>query len=93
LHIGYDAMKSLDAQLRKLRQAPTKNFRSFYIEGDTAKAQNKKDLWAAFIYAAKQMRAHIIRQRQIDDTPPPMGARISRVGSGRTHGRTLGSRD
>lgn len=94
LHIAFDAVLSLDAQLRKLRQAPTKNWRTFYIEGDTNKDKNKKDLWAAFIYAAKQARAHIIRQRQIDNTPPPQGARVTTVGSGRgKHGRAPGSRN
>lgn len=90
LYIAYDAMLSLDAQLRKLRQAPTKNFRTFYMEGDTDKDKNKKDLWSGFIYAAKQARAHIIRQRQIDNTPPPLGALMTRIGSGRgMYGRRI----
>lgn len=98
LHVGYDAARTLDRQLRKLRQAPTKNYRTFYMEGDTQKVINKKDLWAAYIYAAKQARAHLIRQAQIDSTPPPLGALVSRIGSkrgqyGRNGGRAPGAKD
>lgn len=93
LAIGYDAVKALDHQLRKLRQKPTKTARHFYMEGNTAIDTNKKDLWAAFIYAAKQARAHIIRQRQANETAPPMGAIVTRIGAGRKrNGKALGSR-
>ncbi len=74
LDVGYRAVHALDRQLRKLRQSPTQTWRKFYIAGDSKQDHNKKDLWAAFIYAAKQVRAHMIRQQQIDNTPPPMGA-------------------
>lgn len=87
LDVGYNGVKVLSHQLRALQQKPTKNFRQFYMKGDVEQAVNKKDLWAAFIYAAKQMRAHVIRQRMIEDTPPPMGAVITRVG-GNNRGRT-----
>lgn len=76
--VGFNGAKILSHQLQVLQQKPTKNFRNFYVKGDTTQTGNKKDLWAAFIYAAKQLRAHTIRQRMIDDTPPPMGALISR---------------
>lgn len=79
LDIGYRATHTLDQQLRKLRQRPTASWRKFYMEGNTEKDTNKKDLWAAFIYAAKQVRAHLIRKQQIDNTPPPMGLRVTRV--------------
>jgi hypothetical protein len=93
LNIGYDGVQSLAHQLRKIRQAPTQHFRRFYVEGDKSNSQNKKDMWAAFIYAAKQARAAIIRQRLIENTPPPMGARVTHVGSGRgINGRTPGTR-
>lgn len=80
LDVGYSGAKVLAYQLRALQQKPTKNFRQFYMKGDAEQASNKKDLWAAFIYAAKQLRAHLIRQRMIEDTPPPLGARITRIG-------------
>jgi hypothetical protein len=94
LWVGYDAAKNLERQLRKLRQKPTKNYRNFYMDGDTALVQNKKDLWAAFIYAAKQLRAHLIRLRTIENTPPPLGMRVTRVGSkrGQLRGRAPGSK-
>lgn len=80
LDVGFNGAKILSHQLRVLQQKPTKNFRQFFVKGDNEDATNKKDLWAAFIYAAKQMRAHILRRRMIDDTPPPIGARITRMG-------------
>jgi hypothetical protein len=93
LDLGFEATRALDHQLRKLQQRPTTNYRKFYMAGDTKRDENKKDLWAAFIYAARQMRAHLIRQSQIDNTPPPLGARITTVGSKRgTHGRAPGAR-
>lgn len=94
LNIGYNASRMLQNQLRKLRQSPTKQARTFFMEGNTNDPMNKKDMWAAFIYAAKQQRAHLIRQRMIDETPPPMGARVTVV-NGEKHGmggRSLGSR-
>lgn len=90
LDIGYNGAKILTHQLRVLQQKPTKNYRQFFVKGDNDDSANKKDLWAAFIYAAKQARAHILRQRMIDDTPPPIGARITRIGGNR-HGRILRS--
>lgn len=92
LAIAFNAALSLDGQLRKLRQRPTKNWRNFYMEGDTDKDKNKKDLWSALLYAVKQMRAHIIRQRQIDNTPPPMGGKITIVNRGGSHGKGAGAR-
>lgn len=86
IDIGYNGAKILAHQLRALQQKPTKNFRQFFMKGDTEQAGNKKDLWAAFIYAAKQLRAHVIRQRMIEDTPPPLGAVVTRIGGG--HGRS-----
>jgi hypothetical protein len=92
LDVGYQGVKILGHQLRKIRQQPTKNWRSFYMDGNTEKEKNKKDMFSAFLYAGKQMRAHIIRQSQIDNTPPPMGARVLKVGgrrgqyTGRAHG-------
>lgn len=80
LDVGFNGAKILAHQLRALQQKPTKNFRQFYMKGDVEQTSNKKDLWAAFIYAAKQLRAHTIRQRMIEDTPPPIGAVITRIG-------------
>jgi hypothetical protein len=93
LDLAYEASRSLSLQLRKLQQEPTKNHRKFYMEGNTTAIENKKDLWSAFIYAAKQHRAHIIRQRNLDNTPPPMGATVTRVNAhrGRRSGRVPGS--
>lgn len=94
LVVGYDGVLGLTWQLRKLRQEPTASWRRFFVEGDTEKTTNKKDYWAAFCYASKQARAHIIRQRRMDDTPPPMGAIITRINSkGGNNGRAAGSRD
>jgi hypothetical protein len=86
IDVGYSGAKILSHQLRALQQKPTKNYRQFYMKGDSEQASNKKDLWAAFIYAAKQMRAHVIRQRMIEDTPPPLGAVVTRIG-GQRHGQ------
>lgn len=92
LHIGYEAMKALDHQLRKLRQKPTKTARHFYMEGDTSLDTNKKDLWAAFIYASKQARAHIIRHRQASNVAPPMGGVVTYIGPRRNNGKAYGAR-
>lgn len=92
---GYRALRLLTKQMQKLRQRPTKNWRSFYMDGDTVQDHNKKDLWSAFLYATKQLRAHVLRQRQIDSTPPPMGARVTRVNSkrgGDGNGKAVGGR-
>lgn len=85
LNIGFDHTKILAHQLRKIRQRPTQQYRQFYMEGDKAQDRNKKDLFSAFLYAGKQLRAHIIRQSQIDNTPPPTVARMGGIGG--TYGR------
>lgn len=81
-HVGYEASRILVHQLRKVRQEPGKNYRTFYMDGDTAQDRNKKDLFSALLYAAKQLRAHQIRLAQIENTPPPMAAAITRVNRG-----------
>lgn len=93
LDIGYDGVLGLCWQLRKLRQEQKAAWRHFFVEGDDEKTTNKKDYWAAFIYAAKQARAHIIRQKRIDETPPPMGAIVTQINKGGHHGRVSGTRD
>ncbi len=94
LDIAYEAAKSFTSQLRKLQQEPTAQGRKFFIDGDTSHVENKKDLVSAFWYAAKQHRAHIIRQRTIDETPPPLGGVVTRVNRyrGQRHGRVAGSK-
>lgn len=94
LDIAYEATKSFTNQLRKLQQEPTAQGRKFFIEGDTNLVENKKDLVSAFWYAAKQHRAHIIRQRTIDNTPPPMGGLVTKVNrfKGQNHGRAQGTK-
>jgi hypothetical protein len=94
LHIAYEASRNLSVQLRKLQQEPTQNGRRFYMEGDLSQNENKKDLWAAFIYAGKLMRAHLLRQRTIDESPPAQAMRVMQVGSsrGRRDGRAAGSK-
>jgi len=95
LDIGYDGVLGLIWQLRRLRQEQKSTWRHFFVEGDKDNPTNKKDYWAAFIYAAKQARAHIIRQQRIDETPPPMGAVVTQIGAGKgsVHGRAQGARD
>jgi len=93
LEIGYYACANLAKQLVKLRQEPTTTWRRFYMEGDTEKDTNKKDLWSAFVYAAKQYRAHLIRQQVIDNAPPPTAVRVVHANAkGGTHGRAAGAR-
>jgi hypothetical protein len=93
LHIGFEGCKTLAGQLRKIRQKPTQMYRTFYMEGDTDLDRNKKDLFSAFLYAAKQMRAHVIRQSLLDNTPPPMAALTGRFRArNNRNGRTPGSR-
>lgn len=93
ISFGYNGTRSLSSQLRKLRQKPTKQARTFYVEGDNNLIENKKDLWAAFIYAAKQARAHLIRYNNIQSAPPPMGARVTKVGkTNLMGGRSPGSK-
>lgn len=73
---GYEATKLLAQQLRKLRQKPTQRARNFYMDNDA-----EKDLWSAFIYAVKQLRAHMLRLAQLNDAPPPMIGKVVQVGS------------
>lgn len=79
--IAYEASKRLASQLRKLQQEPTARGRTFYMPASRESLEGKKDLWSSFIYAAKQLRAHLIRHQVVLDTPPPMGAVVSRIGS------------
>jgi hypothetical protein len=53
------------------------------MKGDEETSSNKKDFWAAFIYASKQLRAHLLRQRLINDVPVATGACITNFGIGR----------
>jgi predicted component of type VI protein secretion system len=94
LDIAYEASRSLTNQMRKLKQEPTAQGRKFFIDGDTNLVENKKDLVSAFWYAAKQHRSHVIRQRTIDETPPPIGGLVTRVNRhrGRSDARVAGSK-
>jgi hypothetical protein len=80
-HVGYLGVRALDHQLRKLQQEPTARARRFFVPGDTNDAKNKKDSWASFIYAAKQLQAHLYRYKLIGSTPPPAGAVVVRTNS------------
>lgn len=92
LEIAYNAGRSLVWQLRKLKAEPTKNWMRYYVEGDTKKVENKKDLASSLLYAGRQHRAHILRQRAIDDAPPPMGASVTVIGKrGGGNGRAAGT--
>lgn len=84
LDIGYEACHNLTWQLRRLRKEMQQNWPKFYIEGDTSLPDNKKDLWSAFIYAAKQARAHIIRQGQEDKFVPAYAALAVNINSKRS---------
>jgi hypothetical protein len=91
--VAFDGVRILEHQLRALQQAPTASgYRTFFMAGDSEDVTNKKDMWAAFIYASKQLRAHLLRWRLIQDTPPPMGARLVHVGGGKNAGRAHGSK-
>ncbi len=90
LDVAYESSRILEHQLRSLQQAPTGGgYRKFFMLGDNNDPRNKKDLWAALMYASKQWRAHLMRYRMITDAPPPMGARMVRPGMSR---RAPGSR-
>jgi hypothetical protein len=82
--IAYDGARNLEHQLRALQQTPTASgYRKFFMKGDEETSSNKKDFWAAFIYASKQLRAHLLRQRLINDVPVATGACITNFGIGR----------
>jgi hypothetical protein len=93
---AYEASKLLSQQLRKLQQELTARARRFTMPGNKEGLEGKKDLWSSFIYASKQMRAHMIRLQTITDTPPPTGGVISRIGSVRRsqgiNGAAVGSK-
>jgi hypothetical protein len=89
---GYLGSKVLESQLRKLQQEPTARGRKFFIPSGTTEAQKhraasgndpskKKDSWAAFMYAVKQLRAHLARHKLIVDRPPPSGATAVKINS------------
>lgn len=84
LDVAYESSRILEHQLRSLQQQPTGGgYRKFFMLGDHEDPRNKKDLWAAMMYASKQWRAHLLRYRMISDAPPPMGAITVRQGQGR----------
>jgi hypothetical protein len=95
---AYEASRILTQQLRKLQQENTARARRFYMPGNKEAVEGKKDLWSAFLYASKQLRAHLIRFQLIRDTPPPTGGRVTRIGSkrgmkrGGMHGPAVGSK-
>lgn len=90
---GYEGVNGLNYQLRRIKSEPAANWRRFFVEGDTKKTTNKKDYWAAFIYAAKQARAHIIRTRSVDDVVPPTAALVTTVNKFAHKNRAAGVRD
>lgn len=97
LDVAYNASKMLVHQLRKIQQEHTQRARRFYMKGNRELVENKKDLFSAWLYAAKQLRAHLIRQNQIDNAPPPMGLLVVGGGGRRStrrniYGRTPGTR-
>lgn len=90
---AFDAAVALEHQLRSLQQEPTAaGYMHYYMKGDEEQVKNKKDLWAAFIYAAKQLRAHLIRQRMLDDAPPPLAALVARRRDGQNPRHARGAR-
>lgn len=93
LEPSYAGQKVLLHQLRKIQQKPTKNYRMFFMPGSEELPEGKKDLFSAFLYAAKQLRAHLIRHQMIVDVPPPTSARRTQIGRKRgRHGRSPGAK-
>lgn len=99
---GYNAAKVLVHQLTKIQQEPTRLHRRFFMpgsddkkgkDGKGANLEGKKDLFSSFLYAGKQLRAHLIRQAMLDTTPPPMGVIFTQIGKNRgRHGRAIGAK-
>ena len=53
----------------------------------------KKDSWAAFMYAVKQLRAHLARHKLFTSRAPAQGAAVVKVNSKRgNNGRAAGAR-
>lgn len=91
--IAYDGARILEHQLRAIQQAPTATgYRKFFVPGDAEAVTNKKDFWAAFIYASKQLRAHLLRIRLTEDAPPPLGAAVTRLAGGKNYRNAPGAR-
>lgn len=86
LNAGYYGIRTLENQLRRIQQEPTARARTFYMPGSSEDVKNKKDAWASFIYGAKELRAHLLRIKAIEERPPAMGAVVSRVNSKRGMG-------
>lgn len=80
---AYEACKLLEHQLRKIQQELTARARKFVMPGNKENVEGKKDLFSSFLYAGKQLRAHLIRHQLIQDTPPPTGGRVTRIGAKR----------
>lgn len=95
---AYEASRTLTQQLRKLQQEPTARARKFYIPGNKEGIEGKKDLWSAFIYASKQLRAHLIRHQLVSEVRPATGGRVTRIGKARDrvqrglNGRSVGGK-
>lgn len=93
LNPAYDGVRILEHQLRTLQQEPTARARRFFMPGDADAVKNKRDAWASFIYAAKQLRAHLLRAQVITKRPPAQGAVVTQINSQRgQHGRSPGAR-
>lgn len=86
LDIGYAGIKVLEHQLRKIQQEPTRNYRRFFMAGDNEKTENKKDLFSGFLYGSKQLRAHLIRVKMINERPPVTAAARVTIGAGKRGG-------
>lgn len=90
--IGYAGVRTLKHQLQRIQQRPTKLYRQFFMPGSEETIEGKKDMFSAFLYAGKQMRAHIIRYQNIGVAPSTPIARRVNIGERETGRRALGSR-
>jgi hypothetical protein len=90
--MAYNAIKTLEHQLRKIQQEPTKNARRFFMAGDVERTERKKDLFSAFIYAMKQVRAHTIRLRMVDSVRAEAAAERITMGGADPRLRGIGGK-
>jgi hypothetical protein len=66
--VGYLGVARLAKQLAKVQSKVAENGgRRFFIPGDKTSAENKKDLFSAFIYASYLARKHLVSKTKTED--------------------------
>lgn len=91
LQVGYDGVRRLKDQLLKLQVKRTETgVIRFVMPGDSEKAENKKDLYSAMIYAVHMAREHLRNMTVEEQDAPMVDPVVVEIGSAYKGGRGRG---